>query len=121
MGFHEDLARIASDAEMLRRAMHRARSRELAQDAMQETVRAIAERKSSEAIENLRGFFYVSLIREIDHQLGRPAAIPAADIGALSDRGQGPYHSGRPCSPRFRARRGACADPRRSGVGTLRA
>lgn len=88
MGFHEDLARIASDAEMLRRAVRRAGSRELAQDAMQETARAIAERKNSEPIENLRGFFYVALIREIDHQLGRPAAIPAADIGALSDRSQ---------------------------------
>jgi DNA-directed RNA polymerase specialized sigma24 family protein len=88
MGFHEDLARIAGDAEMLRRAVRRAGSRELAQDAMQETARAIAERKNSEPIENLRGFFYVALIREIDHQLGRPAAIPAADIGALSDRSQ---------------------------------
>lgn len=89
MGFREDLERIASDAEMLRRAVRRAGSRELAQDAMQETARAIAERKSPDVIENLRGFFYVSLIREIDHQLGRPAAIPAADIGALSDRSQG--------------------------------
>jgi DNA-directed RNA polymerase specialized sigma24 family protein len=88
MGFHEDLARIAIDAEMLRRAVRRAGCRELAEDAMQETVRAIAERKSPDAIENLRGFFYVSLIREIDHQLGRPAAIPAEDIGVLADRGQ---------------------------------
>jgi DNA-directed RNA polymerase specialized sigma24 family protein len=88
MGFREDLARIASDAEMLRRAVRRAGSRELAEDAMQETARAIAERKSPDAIENLRGFFYVALIREIDHQLGRPAAIPAADISALSDRSQ---------------------------------
>ncbi len=79
--------------------MRRAGSRELAQDAMQETARAIAERKSPDVIENLRGFFYVSLIREIDHQLGRPAAIPAADIGALSDRSQGRTTSAAPVSP----------------------
>jgi hypothetical protein len=53
MGFHEDLARIAIDPEMLRRATRRAGSRELAQDAMQETARALAERKRGEAIENL--------------------------------------------------------------------
>ena len=87
MGGSDDIARIATDPEMIRRAVRRAGSRELAEDAMQETVRAIAERKSPEPIDNLRGFFYVALIREIDHQLGRPAAIPAADIAVLSDRG----------------------------------
>jgi DNA-directed RNA polymerase specialized sigma24 family protein len=87
MGGSDDVARIATDPEMIRRAVRRARSRELAEDALQETVRAIVERKSPEPIDNLRGFFYVSLIREIDHQLGRPAAIPAADIAELSDRG----------------------------------
>jgi DNA-directed RNA polymerase specialized sigma24 family protein len=88
MDHHQDLARIAADPEMRRLAVRRAGSRELAEDAMQETARAITERRSPHAIENLRGFFYVALIREIDHQLGRPAAILAADIGALSDRGQ---------------------------------
>jgi DNA-directed RNA polymerase specialized sigma24 family protein len=88
MDHHQDLARIVADPEMRRLAVRRAGSRELAEDAMQETARAIAERKNPDAIENLRGFFYVALIREIDHQLSRPAAIPAADIGALSDRGQ---------------------------------
>ena len=52
-------------------------------------MRAITGRKSLEAIENLPGFFYVSLIREIDHQLGRPAAIPVGDdIGLILDRAQ---------------------------------
>jgi hypothetical protein len=82
----DDLARIATDPEMIRRAARRAGSRELAEDALQETVRAITERKTVEPIENLRGFFYVSLIREIDHQLGRPAAIPAGDAAAIADR-----------------------------------
>jgi DNA-directed RNA polymerase specialized sigma24 family protein len=88
MGFHDDLADVARDPDMIRRAMRRAGSRELAEDALQETVRAITQRKNTVAIENLRGFFYVSLIREIDHQLGRPAALPAGDIAAISDRCQ---------------------------------
>lgn len=90
MGFHEELARIATDPDMFRRALRRARSRELAEDALQETARAIAERRNRTAIENLPGFFYVSLIREIDHQLGRPTAFPTEDIGATSDRCQDP-------------------------------
>ncbi len=51
-------------------------------------MRAIAERKTAGVIHNLPGFFYVALIHEIDHQLGRPAAIPDGDIGAISDRHQ---------------------------------
>lgn len=86
MGGSDDVARIATDPEMIRRAVSRAGSRELAEDAMQETARAIVERKSPEPIGNLRGFFYVALMREIDHQLGRPVAILAADIAVLSDR-----------------------------------
>ncbi|MGO9217195.1 MAG: hypothetical protein ACLP5E_05385 [Streptosporangiaceae bacterium] len=94
MGFHDDLAGVAAEPEMLRLATRRAGSRELAEDALQETVRAITERKSSEVIANLRGFFYVSLIREIDHQLGRPVAIPAENIDMLADRARGgTYHS----------------------------
>lgn len=89
MDIYDDLADIAADQEMYRRAVRRAGSRELAEDALQETVRAIAGRKSPEAIKNLAGFFYVSLIREIDHQLGRPTAIPVGDdIDLISDRAQ---------------------------------
>jgi DNA-directed RNA polymerase specialized sigma24 family protein len=89
MDIYDDLADVAADQEMYRRAVRRAGSRELAEDALQETVHAIAGRRSPEAIENLAGFFYVSLIREIDHQLGRPTAIPVGgDIGLISDRAQ---------------------------------
>ena len=86
MVFHEDLVTIVKDAEMLRLAIRRAGSRELAEDAMQETVRALGERKSLDAIENLRGFFYVALIHEIDHQLGRPSALPVGDVREIGDR-----------------------------------
>jgi hypothetical protein len=89
MDIYDDLADVAADQEMYRRAVRRAGSRELAEDALQETVRAIAGRRSPEAIENLAGFFYISLIREIDHQLGRPTALPVGDdIGLISDRAQ---------------------------------
>lgn len=88
MVFHDDLATIVSDPEMLRLAIRRAGSRELAEDAIQETARALGERKSLDEIENLRGFFYVALIHEIDHQLGRPSAIPAGDVGEIWGRHQ---------------------------------
>jgi DNA-directed RNA polymerase specialized sigma24 family protein len=89
MGIHEDLARIAVDPDMLRLAVRRAGSRELAEDALHDTVWAIAQRRSPQAIENLRSFFYVSMIREIDRQLRRPAAVPAANISEISDRAHG--------------------------------
>jgi len=88
MGIGEDLADVIQDPEMLRLAIRRAGNRELALDAMQEAARAIAERKSPEPIENLRGFFYVTLIHEIDHQLGRPAPILVEDASTLADPGQ---------------------------------
>jgi hypothetical protein len=76
VGFDDDVATVATDAEMLRLAIRHAGSRELAEDSIQETVRALGERKSPDAIGNLRGFFYVALIHEIDHQLARPSAFP---------------------------------------------
>lgn len=88
MGY-EELARIAVDPEMFRLAVRRAGSRELAEDALHETVWAIVQRKSPQAIENLRGFFYVSMVREIDRQLGRPAAVPVGNISEISDRAHG--------------------------------
>jgi hypothetical protein len=84
----DDLTHLARDPEMLRLAVRRAGSRELAEDALQETARAIVERKSPDAIENPRAFFYVALIHEIDHQLGRSLPILAADVTLISDKGQ---------------------------------
>jgi DNA-directed RNA polymerase specialized sigma24 family protein len=83
-GFHDELARIAFDPEIVRIATRRAGSRELAEDAIQETLRSIAERQGP-AIKNLRAFFHVALRHEINHQLGRPQAIPVEDIGVLSE------------------------------------
>lgn len=85
MDFHDDLATIVNDPEMRRLAIRRSGNRELAEDAIQETARAVAERKSRDAIENLRGFFYVAMVHEIDHQLGRTSAIPVGDAVELAD------------------------------------
>jgi hypothetical protein len=88
MGFHDDLARIVVDPEVRRLAERRAGCRELAEDALHETFRAVARTKSPGDIRDLRAFFRTSLIHEINHQLTRPAPIPTADIEGLSDRRQ---------------------------------
>ena len=89
MGIHDDLATVATDAEILRLAIRRAGSRELAEDAIQETARALGERKNPDAIANLRGFFYVALIHQIDHQLTRRSAFPAGEAEEIWARHQG--------------------------------
>ncbi len=71
-----------------RLAERRARSRELAEDALQETFRAVAQTQNPGAIKDLRAFFCKSLIREISHQLARPVPVPAGDIGVLADSRQ---------------------------------
>jgi hypothetical protein len=88
MGFHDDLARIVADPDVRRLAGRRAGCRELAEDALHETYRAVARTRNPGDIRDLRAFFRTSLIREINHQLTRPAPIPTADIEGLSDRRQ---------------------------------
>ena len=90
---------MVRDTEMLRLAIRRAGSRDLAEDAIQETARAVGERKSLDAIGNLRGFFYVALIHEIDHQLGRASAIPAGDAAETWDRRQDRASPAGTCPP----------------------
>jgi DNA-directed RNA polymerase specialized sigma24 family protein len=89
MGFLDDLAELVEDPAVRSLAERRARSRELAEDALQETFRAVAHTQYPEAIQDLRAFFCRSLMREISHQLARPVPILTEDIGAISDRHQG--------------------------------
>jgi len=113
MGFHDELARIARDPEIRRLAERRAASRELAEDALQETYYAVARTRSPEHIRDLRAFFCTSLIREINHQLVRPAPILTDDIGAISDRGQGrpsPFAGARPAPVESQAHLGILAE-----------
>jgi hypothetical protein len=95
MGFLDDLARVAQDPEVRRLARRRAGSRELAEDALQETYLAVARARQPESIRDLRAFFRTSLIHEIDHQLARPNPRPVDGIAATADLtdGRAPLHA----------------------------
>ena len=94
MGFLDDLAKLVEDAAIRRLAERRARSRELAEDALQDTFRAVAQTQHPEAIEDLRAFFCKSLIHAINRQLTLSPPVPAEDIGAVADSCQGFSSSG---------------------------
>lgn len=85
MGFLDDLAKLVQDRDVRRLAERRARSRELAEDALQDTFRAVAQTQNPEAINDLRAFFCKSLIRAINRQLALSRPVPAEDIGAIAD------------------------------------
>jgi DNA-directed RNA polymerase specialized sigma24 family protein len=93
MEFHEDVARVARDPAISRLAERRAGSRQLAEDALQETYWNVA-RANPETIRDLRAFFCTSLIREIVHQRARTNAIPIEGIDALQDLQRGSTSSG---------------------------
>jgi hypothetical protein len=94
MGFLDDLAKLVQDPAIRRLAERRARCRELAEDALQDTFRAVAQTQHPEAIADLRAFFCKSLIRAIYRQLTLSAPIPAEDIAAIADSRQGLASSG---------------------------
>ena len=96
MNFQEDLARLVLDPELRRFAERRAGSRELAEDALQETYRTVSGTKNPERILNLRAFFRTSLVHEIDHQRARKFPDPVEDIGVTSDLRPGRSWPGRP-------------------------
>lgn len=85
MGFLDDLAKLTADPAIRRLAERRARNRELAEDALHETFRAVAQTRHPEAINDLRAFFCKSLIHEINRQLALSAPVPAEEIGAIAD------------------------------------
>jgi DNA-directed RNA polymerase specialized sigma24 family protein len=88
MGFLDDLAKLVEEPEVRTLAERRARSHELAEDALHDTFRAVAQTQNPEAIRDLRAFFCKSLIHEINHQLARSVPILTEDICAISDRRQ---------------------------------
>ena len=95
MAFLDDLAELVEDPEIRRLALRRARNQNLAEDALQETYRTVAQTGNPEAIEDLRKFFCKSLIRTIGRQFTVAAPIPAEDIDAIADTCQ---NSGTPSS-----------------------
>jgi hypothetical protein len=86
MAFYDDLAIVVRDPAIMRLAVRRAGSRELAQDAVQATYVAVSQVKVPERIVDLAAFFRTSLIREINHQRVRPSPIPVEDIAAASEQ-----------------------------------
>jgi DNA-directed RNA polymerase specialized sigma24 family protein len=88
MEFHEDVARVARDPAIRRLAERRAGSRQLAEDALQETYWNVA-RANPKTIRDLRAFFCRSLIREIAHQRARTNTIPIEGIDAIQDLQRG--------------------------------
>jgi hypothetical protein len=85
MGFYEDLAIVAQDPAIMRLAIRRAGSRDLAEDALHETYWNIARVADPGSIRDLGAFFRTCLIREIGHLLTRPGAIPVEDIAAAGE------------------------------------
>ena len=98
MGLFDDLAKLVEDPAIRRLAERRARCRELAEDALQDTFRAVGQTRNPEAIEDLRAFFCKSLIHAINRQLTLSAPIPAGDIAAIADSRRGLSSSGTPPS-----------------------
>lgn len=98
MGFHDDLAEVVQDPAIRRLAMRRARSRELAEDALQDTFYAVARTRHAETIEDLPAFFCRSLIRVINRQFTLSGPFLAEDIGAVADSRQGHSSSGNPAT-----------------------
>jgi DNA-directed RNA polymerase specialized sigma24 family protein len=85
MGFHDDLVQLARDPEIRGWATKRAGSRELAEDALQETYWNVV-RKDPEAIDDLRRYFFRALAHEISHLRTRPGAIPVEDVAAADEQ-----------------------------------
>lgn len=79
--FYDELAAIMADSGVRRLALRRARNRELAEDALQETFYAVARVKNPSRIEDLRAFFCRALINEIRRQLvaTRPISLDDPD------------------------------------------
>jgi DNA-directed RNA polymerase specialized sigma24 family protein len=85
MGFQEDLERVRHDPAIRGLALQRAGSRELAEDALQETYWNVAQREP-EAIGDLRAYFCTALVHEIGHQRTRRTPTPVEDINSAVDQ-----------------------------------
>ena len=82
--FHAELVRILNDPKVQRLALHRAGSRDLAEDALQEAFYSVARVKDPQHIENLRAFFCKALIHVIGHLSSQLAQIRVEDPESLT-------------------------------------
>jgi DNA-directed RNA polymerase specialized sigma24 family protein len=78
MGFDQDLTRVAQDPATRRLAERRAGTRELAEDAPQETYCAVERAKNPETMRDLRAFFRLWSIRSTISARAQPP-FPSLD------------------------------------------
>jgi hypothetical protein len=83
--FLDELKAIAQDPAVRRLALRAAGTRELAQDALEDTLYAVARTRDPQSISDLRAYFCKTLIRQINRQVVDPMPIPVEDISAISD------------------------------------
>jgi hypothetical protein len=84
MDFHGDLVTVAFDSAITRQARRRAGSRELAEDAIQDTIWNIAQQDVTK-INNLPAYFRTALTRQISHRLTRTGPVLVEDIASVAE------------------------------------
>jgi len=88
--FQQELLVIREDPEVKRLARGRARSPEMAEDALQAAYYAVSRRlKKPPPIKDLRAYFCRTLVREIFRELGQLQAEAPEDVTVLADMRQG--------------------------------
>lgn len=85
MGIREDFVRIALDPAVRKLAVRWAGSRELAEDALQETYWNVVK-KDPGSIDDLRAYFIKALARETNHQRARSRLVPVEDIATVVEQ-----------------------------------
>ena len=83
------LLEIWADPQVRGYARRYARDPDLADDALQSTYMTMARLKHLDQIENLRGYFYRVLRREVARELGHLGALVAEDFMRLAEEQEG--------------------------------
>ena len=86
--FQRELLTIREDPEVRSLALRRAKSPEVAEDALQSAYYAVSRVANPGAIENLQAYFRTVLIREIYRELGQLQATAKEDFIGLVDMRQ---------------------------------
>lgn len=87
-GFQQELLAIREDPEVRSLALRRAKSLEVAEDALQSAYYAVSRVKNPEHIEDVRAYYCRVLINEIYRELGQLQATAQEDFISLADMRQ---------------------------------
>ena len=98
--FQHELLTIREDPDVRSLALRKAKSLEVAEDALQSAYYAVSRVKNPERIEDVRAYFCSVLIREVYRELGQLQAIQG-DFADLVDRRQSRLGSGSPALRSF--------------------